>query len=395
MIAGVPHQHPSTSPLAEKPRFVQMETLRHPGYPDLLHVVLEATDGVRGVGETCWAAEAVEAYLHEIVAPRLRACAPDEIRTACGKGPYGAQRGAGPASIETAAASAIDIAVWDATARRAGLPLNEVLGRPVRDRACVYVTCCDPDDPSNPEDGNDGAYDYTLSKDDPKALARELRAEGFSTMKVWFLESVGDLPDTIRRLKAIREVEGICVAIDWMGLLPAEEGRRVARALDHLGLAWIEDPLPPCDPLCLGELAKELRTPVCAGESLAGREAFEALATQGRIAFLHVDVGWAGGVSAALEVANIAEHHRRGLLFHDCSGPISLATSLHIATLVDTDVRVEVVRPYLRTSYLRIAEGVPAVTAGSAAPAGPGHGCTHAPSFLAGCRRRSTALATR
>ena len=395
MIAGVSYQNLSKSLLAGEPRFVQMETLRHAGYPDLLHVVLEATDGVRGLGETCWATAAVEAYLHEIVAPRLWACAPDEIRTVCGKGPYGAQRGAGPASIETAAASAIDIAVWDATARRAGLPLNKVLGRPVCDRASVYVTCCDPDDPSNREDGNDGPYDFTRSKDDPKALARELRAEGFSTMKVWFLESVADLPDTIRCLKAIREVEGIGVAIDWMGLLSAEEGRRVARALDHLGLAWIEDPLPPCDPLSLGELAGELRTPVCAGESLAGREAFEALANQGRVAFLHVDVGWAGGVSAAFEVARIAERHRRRLLFHDCSGPISLATSLHIATLVETDVRVEVVRPYLRTSYPRIAEGVPAVTDGSAAPGGPGHGCTHSPSFLKECRRRTSAWAKR
>ncbi|MFN2146703.1 MAG: enolase C-terminal domain-like protein, partial [Anaerolineales bacterium] len=167
------------------------------------------------------------------------------------------------------------------------------------------------------------------------------------------------------------------------------------RALDHLGLAWIEDPLPPCDPLSLGELAGELRTPVCAGESLAGREAFEALADQGRVAFLHVDVGWAGGVSAALEVARIAERRRRRLLLHDCCGPISLATSLHIATLVETDVRVEMVRPYLRTSYPRIAEGVPAVTGGSAAPGGPGHGCTHSPSFLKECRRRTSAWAKR
>jgi len=385
------------SRLGGQPPFVQLESLRHPSYPNLVHVILEAEDGVRGVGETCGAAGAVEAYVHEVVAPRLWACSPDEIRAVCEEGPYGAPRGAGPASVESASASAIDIAVWDATARRAGLPLHVVLGQRIRDRVPVYITCCDPGDVLAAVDGDAGPCDFTRSRDDPEALARELRAEGFSTMKVWFLESGAD-PDiaaAIGRLEAIRGVGGIDVAIDWMGLFPAADGCRAAQALDSLGLAWIEDPLPAGEPALLGDLVAGLRTPVCAGESLAGRDAFESLAVRGRVAFLHVDVGWAGGVSAALEVARVAEDHRRALLFHDCSGPISFATSLHVATVAGGDVKVEAVRPSLRGVYPRMTDDTPALASGSAEPAGPGHGCTLSPAFVAECRRRRSSAAVR
>ena len=61
-----------------------IETLRLAEFPNLIWVIVEDSDGVRGLGETFMGAEAVEAYLHESVAPKvlgIDAVAVDTIRT--------------------------------------------------------------------------------------------------------------------------------------------------------------------------------------------------------------------------------------------------------------------------------------------------------------------------
>ncbi|HEU0114400.1 MAG TPA: mandelate racemase/muconate lactonizing enzyme family protein, partial [Thermomicrobiales bacterium] len=48
-----------------------IETLRLGEFPNLLYVRVHTDEGVVGLGETFFGAQAVEAYLHESVAPYL------------------------------------------------------------------------------------------------------------------------------------------------------------------------------------------------------------------------------------------------------------------------------------------------------------------------------------
>ena len=48
-----------------------VETLRLGEFPNLLWVRVHTDEGVTGLGETFFGAEAVEAYIHESVAPYL------------------------------------------------------------------------------------------------------------------------------------------------------------------------------------------------------------------------------------------------------------------------------------------------------------------------------------
>ena len=52
-------------------KITQLETLRLGEFPNLLWVRLHTDEGLIGLGETFMGAAAVEAYLHETVAPKL------------------------------------------------------------------------------------------------------------------------------------------------------------------------------------------------------------------------------------------------------------------------------------------------------------------------------------
>lgn len=52
-------------------KITALETLRLGEFPNLIWLRIQTDEGVSGTGETYFGARAVEAYLHESVAPRL------------------------------------------------------------------------------------------------------------------------------------------------------------------------------------------------------------------------------------------------------------------------------------------------------------------------------------
>jgi galactonate dehydratase len=371
------------------PAIVSIETVRHPEHPNVLHVRLEAEDGVTGLGETFGPARSIEAYLHDVAAPRVLALAdgsPAALREACSLGLYGAPRPAGAASVESSAASALDIAAWDAAARRRGVPLHALLGGAARERVRLYATCIDPGDGWG-VGGAPGPYrDVTAYRTDPAALARELGRQGFAAMKGWAPD--WDDPDRELALLAAAVAEdAIPVAVDLAGTVPRDRLARLLAELDALGLAWIEDPLADPDPDLLATIAAGLATPICTGESLAGVAAFDRLAAGGGVRLLHCDVGWVGGVSGALDVAGAARRHGLAMTLHDCTGPVAWSAALHVALAAREAAHVECARTYVCGPYPAMVIGLPELAGGAAVPAGPGHGCELAPAHVAASER--------
>jgi len=374
-------------------RIVEVQTLRHPSHRHLLHVVLRAADGATGLGETFWASSAVESYVHDLLAPRILALStgtPARIREECSKNIYGSRRGDGSASVETAAASALDIAAWDLAARREGLPLAGFLGgEHIRKEVDTYNTCCDPDHDWVAA-GDGPHWDFTASIDDPRGLSEGLLADGYTLMKVFHLEPGKNVEEGIELVREAASVPGMSVAVDLYDQFDREEGTRVARALDGLGLAWIEDPFTPTTDRDLAELARTLATPLCSGESLAGGAAFRRLASAGGIGLLHCDISWSGGVSGALEAAAAAADSGLPITFHDCTGPIAWAAGIHVASRTPNVAHVESVRTLVRGAYGAIAHGFPSIVRGRVAAQGSGHGCALTVAHRAACHVRST-----
>src|SRR5687767_13071697 len=120
-------------------KIIRLETLRLGEFPNLVWLRVHTDQGLVGLGETSYAAQSVEAYLHEYIAPRALGREPLEIESfARGLTGYVGWRGAG---VETRAASAFDIALWDLYGKAIGQPLYQALGGASRARVRTYNTC--------------------------------------------------------------------------------------------------------------------------------------------------------------------------------------------------------------------------------------------------------------
>ena len=176
-------------------RLVAVETVRIAQQSNVLFVLLHAADGSVGLGETFYGASSVESYIHETASLALTGVSdPSPAAVARRLASYVGYSGSG---AEVRGNSAIDIALWDLAARRAGLPLRSMLGGPVVDSIAVYNTCAGNDyvraesrqSSTNwgvkPGSENERYEDLARFLTDPGGLARDLRDEGYQGMKVW------------------------------------------------------------------------------------------------------------------------------------------------------------------------------------------------------------------
>jgi L-alanine-DL-glutamate epimerase-like enolase superfamily enzyme len=159
----------------------------------------------------------------------------------------------------TAAVGVLDMAVWDAVAKVAGLPLWRLLaeryrGGEANDRVWVYAA---------------GGYYYPGMG--LGALRDEMRSyldRGYNMVKM----KIGGAPlaDDLRRIDAVLEVvgSGAQLAVDANGRFDRETALVYARALEPYGLRWFEEPGDPLDFLLQNELAQHYASPMATGENL-------------------------------------------------------------------------------------------------------------------------------
>ncbi len=121
-------------------KITALETIRVEEFGNLLFVRVHTDEDIVGLGETFMGPKAVEAYLHETVAPKIIGRDPLQIEAinATLSRYYLGWRSTG---VETRGNSAIDIALWDIFGRAHGKPVCDILGGRSRDSIRVYNTC--------------------------------------------------------------------------------------------------------------------------------------------------------------------------------------------------------------------------------------------------------------
>jgi L-alanine-DL-glutamate epimerase-like enolase superfamily enzyme len=158
------------------------------------------------------------------------------------------------------AVGTLDMAVWDAAAKIAGLPLYRFLasrlGRklPAGPRVAVYAG---------------GGYPYP--SDDIAQLRHEVSgflAAGFTHVKIKI--GAGSLAEDMKRIEAVLELLPAAdrLAVDAMNRYDGQSGLEVAAALAPLGLWWFEDICDPLDFESLAAAKQRYGRPVAAGEAL-------------------------------------------------------------------------------------------------------------------------------
>src|SRR3954462_3863563 len=124
-------------------KVTKIETVRLTSRPTLIWVRVHTDEGLIGLGESWFGCAAIEADIHERIAPALIGADPSRIEALTRAArPYVGFWGTG---AETRAVSALDVAFWDVAGQAAGKPLYELLGGAMRADIRVYNTCAGPD----------------------------------------------------------------------------------------------------------------------------------------------------------------------------------------------------------------------------------------------------------
>lgn len=262
-----------------------LRTIRIAERPNLIWVELETDDGLTGLGESFRGAEAVEAVLHESVAPWLIGRDAHHIE-AVSHHLMASYLGFNSSSAEVRAASAVDIALWDLAGQRQGVPTYIAMGGGVRDRIPAYNTCAGYAYNSRgtarrdigADDAPTGPYDDQVGfMRDAGTLAESLLSEGYAAMKIWPFDvyapasggqliTLADLKAGLEPFRKIRQAVGdrIEVMCELHSLWSGTAAIRICRALEDYGVFWAEDPIGKMDdPARLADLRRQTRTPIC------------------------------------------------------------------------------------------------------------------------------------
>lgn len=226
----------------------------------------------------------------------------------------------GRSGVATQALAAIDIALWDLKAKRAGLPLAKLLGA-YRDSVRTYNTT--------------GGFLH-LDVEEIKERASTSLAAGIGGIKL----KVGQ-PETrvdLDRLEAVREHLGeeIPLMIDANQQWDRPTALRFGRAVEHLGLVWIEEPLDAYDVEGHAQLATALDTPIATGEMLSSVGEHVRLIEARAADIIQPDAPRIGGITSFLRLVALADHAGLQLAPH-----FAMEIHLHLAAAYPREPWVE------------------------------------------------------
>lgn len=216
--------------------------------------------------------------------------------------------------------AAIDMALWDIVAKRAGQPLWKLFGG--RPEVEVYASGINPDEPLRVVEArmNEG---YTAFK-----------------LKVGFGNDRDE--HNVRTLRDALGPHGVLM-VDANQGWDETQALEMFERLSPYDLDWIEEPVPADTPWQRWRrLAEAAPMRLAAGENLRGRDAFSAAATEGGIQVLQPDIGKWGGFSGCLQVGRRALEQNRLFCPHWLGAGIGLRASMHLKAAVGGPGPVEV-----------------------------------------------------
>ncbi|HHU38886.1 MAG TPA: D-galactonate dehydratase family protein [Propionibacterium sp.] len=317
--------------------------------PDRNFVTLKLTtdDGTVGWGDgTLNGRElAVASYLTDHLSPLLVGREAGRIEDTWQYLYRGAYWRGGPVGMT--ALGAVDTALWDIKAKRAGVPLYELLGGRSRDGIRVYGHATGATIPDTVADtrrlmeagfsairiqtdtpGTQGAYGVSVPGQvyDPSAgghLPQET---------VWHTPSY--LRHTPTLFEAVREELGweLDLLHDVHHRLSPREAAQLGRSVERFNPFWLEDPTPAEDQTAYRYIRAQTTAPLATGEVLNSIWGVQTLITERLVDYVRATVVHAGGVTHLRRIFDLAHLYGVRTGSHGATdlSPVSLAAALHL-----------------------------------------------------------------
>lgn len=350
--------------------------------PGLLLVRVHTSEGIVGCGETYYAPHAVAALIHDWMSHSLMGKNPLNIESHW-RFLYERSTNFGSRGAELRAISAIDLALWDIFGQVTTQPIWQLLGGCVQESIRTYNSCGGPSYggttdteeshcwPGYGPVGNQGPLnDYWSAVNEPVELAESLISEGYQALKVWTLDFAAhktngplhithqDITHALKPFQKIREALGnnIELIIDGHGFFQFAPALRIAKRLQEYDILWAEDLLRVDCVDTLSDFRDKAQIPVAVSEMFNGPDDYR-LALEKRAAdFVMIDPTWVGGISQTRNITRLAHFYNIPVVMHDCTGPLTLLTGVHVAASSNNVAWQESLRAHLRMLYPQLID---------------------------------------
>lgn len=341
------------------------------------HLVEVKTDqGINGWGE-CFGggniAIANKGIVEKVIQPMILGMNPLDREVIWHK-VYNLLRDHGQKGMPLQSLSGVDIALWDIAGKTFNAPIYQLLGGAFRDKIPVY------------------GYGMMLQKvpDLEQRFACEsatILEAGFKAMKM----KIGISPEKdLKLVESVRQSIGpdIKLMVDANHAYTAREAIPLGRELEHLDVAWFEEPVAPEDRQGYRDLCEALDMNIAGGEGEFTRWGFRDLIGGRCVDILQPEVCGLGGITEYQKVLALAHAHFIPVVNHVWGSAVAIATNLHLlAALPDLPGAAHPIQPMLEydttpnrfreellLNSLKIREQVKENGGTVALPQGPGLG---------------------
>ena len=228
----------------------------------------------------------------------------------------------------------VEVAIWDLVGRTLGQPLWRLMGGR-SDRLLAYASSGEP-----------------VASDERARRVAKLRDRGVRAVKLRFHHT--DWRRDVELVEQVRDEVGSDVEL----MVDANQGWRMAgdrsarwdvatatqcaRALEPLGVYWLEEPLRTDDVEGYALLRGRTSLRIAAGEMVRGLFEARDLILRGGVDVVQPDVVLAGGLGGCRRIAALADLCGRAFSPHTWTNGLGLVANLHLALAVSTCPYVEV-----------------------------------------------------
>ncbi|HEX4212430.1 MAG TPA: mandelate racemase/muconate lactonizing enzyme family protein [Candidatus Dormibacteraeota bacterium] len=333
-------------------------------------VRLRTDDGLEGVGEVRMVnhTKALLGYLEYALPAHVIGSDPFDLEALAQRMWRSDYERAG--GVVMSGLAAVEIACWDIIGKALSQPIYRLLGGAVRDRIKAYAN---------------GWYTVERTPQEFHAAARRVVERGYLALKVdpfgagTYELDAGERRRALELVEAVRDAVGpdADLLIEMHGRFAPAAAVSIARDLERINPAWIEEPVPPENLAALERVRREVRIPVASGERIHVRHEFRELFERQAADILQVDITGCGGLLEAKKIAGWAEAYYLLMAPHNVGGPISTAAALHLAAATPNFKIQEHFNDFGEAHVKQSAPGNPEVEDGYfSLPSGPGLGVT-------------------
>ncbi len=230
---------------------------------------------------------------------------------------YSRTRDYGRKGSVVAAISAVDTALWDIAGHFYQQPVYQLLGGASRTSVKPYAT---------------GFYRVNGQNESARLADEAVQHAdaGFTAMKV----KLGfGLRDDIEVMQSIAEAladPDIELMVDTNHAYGRRDARYLGEMLEQYNLRWYEEPVVPEDIDGYAELRQVLSVPIAGGENEHTCYGFNTLFQRNAVDIAQPDIGSCGGISAARDVAVLAQANGVMVNPHVWGSAIAQAASLQL-----------------------------------------------------------------